>query len=396
MDLDQREQTQPESGGHIKRRGLVAGLAVLVAGAVAKATERVAEAGHTPNVGTPGADSIALHLGATNTQTGGTTLNGTSATFALTINNPGGGIFADTTPAGGTGIALSGRGGGFGAAVQGNNPSSGLGVYGFSTGGSGVRGDASSGFGFGVYGVHTNGNTGVFGQSFSTTGLEGTTLSGGGQAVFGHVGGAGTGVYGTSASGTGVFGTTTAGGLAGRFVGNVSIEANSSSGQRGDLTVNGNLTVQGTKSAAVPLSDGSLALLYCLESPDSYFVDFYDGQVSNGQTTVTLEAKFAQTVQTNGYDVYLTANGPSNGLYVASRSASSFVVRENGTPTAGGVSFSAQVVAKRKDVAAPRLATFTRPAPSNQPAPKRHQVRDGQIVELPEQAQGNPPAQPRR
>ena len=36
----------------------------------------------------------------------------------------------------------------------------------------------------------------------------------------------------------------------------------------GDVTITGNLTLNGMKSAAVPFPDGSRRLLYCMESPE--------------------------------------------------------------------------------------------------------------------------------
>jgi hypothetical protein len=154
-------------------------------------------------------------------------------------------------------------------------------------------------------------------------------------------------VYGYSGSGTGVDGETSTG-TAGLFIGSVIVQ--------GNFTV-----VGGAKSAAVPHPDGSLRRLYALESPESYFEDFGEGQVTNGRGTVPLDRDFAAVVQADRYLVFLTPRGNSKGLYVSSRTATGFEVREQQDGTAT-VAFDYRVVAKRKDIAGPRLERVARPS----------------------------------
>jgi hypothetical protein len=157
-------------------------------------------------------------------------------------------------------------------------------------------------------------------------------------------------VRGESASGTAVVGVATApGGQAARFSGPVTIE--------GSLTV-----VGGPKSAAVPRPDGSLRRMYCLESTESWFEDFGSAVTSEGRAEVKLAPDFAELVRTDDYHVFLTAEGDSNGLYVAAKRADGFEVRESMPRQApherdslGSVAFSYRVVAGRKDLERRRL-----------------------------------------
>jgi hypothetical protein len=123
----------------------------------------------------------------------------------------------------------------------------------------------------------------------------------------------------------------------------------------GEVQVRGAFVVTaGTKSVSVPHPDGSHRLLYCMESPENWFEDFGESELRAGEARVGLDADFAAVVQTAGYHVFLTPRSDSNGLYVARQDAAGFTVREQ----RGGQSdltFSYRVVARRKDIEAPRL-----------------------------------------
>ena len=114
------------------------------------------------------------------------------------------------------------------------------------------------------------------------------------------------------------------------------------------------------KSAAVPGTDGTHRLLYCVESPESWFEDFGGAKLVRGRAYVPLDPQFAAVVTTTGYHVFLTAHGDSNGLYVARRSARGFEIRENQNGR-NSLSFSYRIAARRRDVNAKRLATVTIP-----------------------------------
>jgi len=238
------------------------------------------------------------------------------------------------------------------AGVMGRSAAS-VGVFGFGDAPFKVSGPPA-----GVLGLNDN-SVGVIGSSAKVIGVLGSTDKGlavVGTANFGAgvptdqitdqgigvigLANSGVGVAGMSTSATGVFGSSQTG-LAGHFKGAVTIE--------GDLTIIG-----GTKSAAVPHSDGSHRQLYCLESPESWFEDFGQAQLRDGKAEVRLEPGFAALIDVKGYHVFLTPYGECNGLFVAKRSATGFGVREQGGG-ASNVRFAYRVVAKRKDVVAKRL-----------------------------------------
>jgi hypothetical protein len=192
----------------------------------------------------------------------------------------------------------------------------------------------------------SGGPAGVECRASNTFGVSGTSDASTG--VLGVTHGEGFGVAGVArgaASRAAVFGRVDppAGPtvLAGHFVGNVLIE--------------GNLTVTGpAKSAAVPHPDGSHRRLYCQESPEAWFEDFGEVQLSNGRVNVTLDRDFAAIVRTDNYHVFLTPRGDCRGLYVHSQHPTGFEVRELQGGTSS-LALSYRVVARRRDVTGPRL-----------------------------------------
>ncbi len=87
--------------------------------------------------------------------------------------------------------------------------------------------------------------------------------------------------------------------------------------------------------------------------------DFGEAQMVNGQAAVPLEAKFASTIdRARSYLVFITPEGDCHGIYVASKSASGFVVRElmSGHST---LSFQYRIVAHPYGDASTRLASLS-------------------------------------
>ena len=265
---------------------------------------------------------------------------------------------------------FSGRGNGVHGKSEANNATN-AGVRGESTRSNGVRGTSRDRIGVRgdsvkSTGVHGQGATGVFGTSTASgTGVHGTGFWG----VFGE---GALGVFGTSSekSGTGVLGVGPAIGVWG---GSTQIGVYGSTGSKsglagrfdGDVFIAGDLTKTGALSAAVPFPDGSLRRLYAIESPESWFEDFGETRLTNGRATVKIDAGFAAVVR-GGYHVFVPPYGDSNGLYVTQRSRRGFVVREqNGGKSS--IAFSYRVVAKRKDIAGPRLPKVTRPPKVERP-----------------------------
>lgn len=131
----------------------------------------------------------------------------------------------------------------------------------------------------------------------------------------------------------------------------------------GPVAISGELTVFGPnpKSAAVRHPDGSHRRLYCLEAPESLFEDVGRARLRGGTVTVRLDPQFAALIRTDDYHVFLTAEGECQALSVVARRRNGFTVRETGNGRSGAP-FSYRIVAKRRDVNAPRLERVTPPA----------------------------------
>src|SRR5207237_2452311 len=76
-------------------------------------------------------------------------------------------------------------------------------------------------------------------------------------------------------------------------------------------------------------ASGQHRLVYCVESPESWFEDFGSGKLVNGKASVALDPVFTQIAHTDDYHIHLTSQGDTNGLHVSSQSATGFTVAEN-------------------------------------------------------------------
>jgi hypothetical protein len=347
----------------VKRRGLMAGLAALVAGLLGKATERVAEATHGG-----GNDPTALHVNQTNTGTTITTLNTNFAGAACLVGNAAGtaikaagsqfGLDAEAP-----GIAVKARSTGSGNAIAASADQTNC-IESLSAAGHAVFGLA---FGLGPGG--TGSGKGVFGKSIDNDGVRAESNTG---VAMTAVSPSNFACYGFSPNGVGVRGETQiAAGLAGQFVGAVRVQniggttntgnlfvANDTTIDR-NLNVNGNLVVLGTKSAGLASTDGTVRLVYCVESPESWFQDFGEARMVGDRVEVPLDPGFTAIVHTDSYHVVLTEYGDTySGLYVSRRGPTSFEVRA--TYNKDPITFGYMIVARRKDVAAPRLQLVPR------------------------------------
>ena len=287
------------------------------------------------------------------------------------------------------GVGVKGVANSPGAGVEGDNFGPGPGVLGNATGGGyGVQGISVGGSnGYGVYGSANNGVNAVGVAGVSTTGYgflgftsapppaagaAASNASPGGTALSAFSSastGAGVGVYGAtnSAAGYGVYGAAPATAHAGWFSGNV--------------TVNGNFNVTGTKLAVVRDNSGSLRSMYCVESPECWFEDFGSARLSGGSAKVQVDPEFAELVRTDNYSVFLTAEGEAETLHVTGKTPVAFQVKEGHGGTSS-VEFSYRIVAKRKDVA---RATRTHPGSGT----TRHAAGAG-----PDPRAGHAPASP--
>jgi hypothetical protein len=263
-------------------------------------------------------------------------------------------------------VGVHGQGGPQSAGVLGQAGSSPAdGVQGFATGsfsgvagwggdssGTGVVGFGGGPAGPGVRGIAAGGPNslpsvpaGVFGQANATGGSAG--VQGVGPVGVHGVAAAGDGNVAVFADAPGQIGIFAGGAQAGFFA--------------GDVVVNGHLSAT-TVSAVTKSADGSHRLLYCLESPDSWFEDFGFGRLTDGRARIQLDPDFAATVDTSGYHVFITEYDDNSGLFVTNRSNTGFEVRAK--TSVSGATFSYRVVAKRKDIAPTRFANATLPAAS--------------------------------
>ena len=350
----QGEQTVDEKRGTLKRRGLIAGAAALVAGVLAKqAAEPVAATladgdvvgGASNTYGTATTVILSPHsqtasaFRGNNFYTGpldltGDGIQGYTTNPDSTVSNAG--VFGRNNELNGVGT--------FGEAPNGT------GAFGDSSSGSGVAGNSSSGAG--VYGASATGN-GV--QGISTGGLYGVRGDSGSPG--GPAGAAG--LVGVALAPNAIaFGSVVAGGatIAGYFNGNV--------------TVVGNFNVTGTKSAAVKDAQGNHQLVYCVESPESWFEDFGTGTVTNGKASITIDPAFAHLVHLDDYHVFIAEHGGTHHhLSVQDKTPTGFTVSADqeiaalkGKKAADlSGTFDWRLVAKRADVKAERLAKIVLP-----------------------------------
>lgn len=346
-----------------------------------------------------GAVTLAAGTNVTITPSGNTlTIASTGGGGTITTNSTLTGSGTTTSPLG-VAIPLALSANSTAGAITGSNSNL-DGVVGNSTQGDGVNGNSTSANKSGVYG--TNSNTGGFAVFGRNTGSGSTGYLGGNTVGIGGVStsptGGTAGIYGVSQSAAGI-GTVDAAGVWGdSFAGDGMVATSSQNNgivaisadslhqlnvaafldsqaadglvvqtfgevNQGSCTIDalGDLTCTGSKSAVVPVDNGSrMVKLYAIESPQNWFEDFGSGQLSNGSAMIQLENTFAQTVNTDvNYHVYLTPNGDCKGLYVTQKTGSSFEVHELGKGTSN-IAFDYRIVAERKGYENIRLADRTR------------------------------------
>jgi hypothetical protein len=163
------------------------------------------------------------------------------------------------------------------------------------------------------------------------------------------------GVVGTSDSVHGVIGTSNANvgvfSYSSRSHGLYSITSNPAAFAGifgGNIYSNGTLYAA-VKNGVVQFPDGSQRVLHCMESPEHWFEDFGSAKLARGRAVVKLDANFSKVIKRGDYRVFLTPEGDCQGLYVRSKKADSFVVREL-TGGKSSVAFSYRIVGRRKDI----------------------------------------------
>jgi hypothetical protein len=399
----------PQMGRAMKRRGLLAGAAALVAGIAAKHGGQPVTANDgiwtLPYTGTVSAPSTwAFFVNNTSTAGASQAIQGSASSVGVggsgrigLFGVSGGansgllvgsiGVGGQCLQADGTGVSGYVSTGSNSKAVYGKNTSngyavygesaSGRGVYGTSNGDNGVFGNtnapASSGYS-GVHGVGNGAGTfGVTGNGAGGTGVSGFTSGLGSYGVQGSsavshgvvglsgntAGASGVVAVGQSPGAVGFQGVAQGGALyAGYFYGDVSINKRVSDG------MGGNLGVAGAKFAIVKGQDGKYRGMYAVESPECWFEDFGTGKVVAGKAAIALDPLFAQHVHTDDYHVFITPHDAEQHLAVTVRSAAGFVVAASASAEAVAKgkkasdlngTFSYRVVAKRNDIAGERM-----------------------------------------
>jgi hypothetical protein len=351
----------------------------------------------TLNLNTTATNALYAQLGAANTFTKNQTVDGT----VTASSSSGDSILGISNSASGTGVAaLNSATTGTGAiAVLAQSTSTAGGIamvgqtagedyYYLTNGAVGVEGGTNSPAGAGMWGLNTASTglamgvygytgsatgTGVYGQSVKAS-AEGAATDGGfyPMGVWGDTGEQyGFGAFGSADDGWAFVGyNKSPSGFSTVWFEND--ETNDSSAQvlfaygsgfggECNSTVSGNFSCSGSFEEVTPVGGGARKVaLNAIHTPESWFEDAGSGQLSGGEAVVSIESVFGETINTGvEYHVFLTPNGDCKGLYVAQKSAGSFVVKELGGGTSN-IAFDYRIMAKRKGFEQVRLADRTK------------------------------------
>jgi hypothetical protein len=108
--------------------------------------------------------------------------------------------------------------------------------------------------------------------------------------------------------------------------------------------------------------------MHTVEAPESWFEDIGRAQLREGMARVDIDPDFAAVSGIgDDYHVFLTAEGPSNGLYVGDRTSTGFEVREQGEATSE-ITFSYRIMTKRTKAGTGRLEPIEPPAEAGEKA----------------------------
>lgn len=233
--------------------------------------------------------------------------------------------------------------------------STGVGVEGFSSSFWGVEGASSSGVG--IIGISESNSAAIFAAGSTGPAVVATTDAGapGAEPFFGNnIGGNGADIEGTYI------------GVIGRAP-----DCNSGSGfpfvatdQNGNnlmyVDCAGDMFIHGGYGSFLRTHGGSVATAFASESASPTIEDNGTAHLAGGVATVQLDAAFAQAIDTRRtYQVMLTPDGDTRGLYVASKSPTGFVVREV-QGGRGSFDFDYHIYASTVGNAATRMTVLTK------------------------------------
>jgi len=241
------------------------------------------------------------------------------------------------------------------------------GVEGVGTNGAGVT--ASSTSGYGVYSTSASGTAGYFNSASGSYGVIGQAPAAGGVGVYGN--GSTIGIYGAGVVGSGSTGVYGSGSNIGVYAAGVNFSLLGQAQNGGSYPLmlynysgnnpifyvdnGGNVAMHGTLSTFVRTRDAGTGRMFVPKSTMQTMEDFGTAALINGSGTVNLDPSFVKMTDGAVYQVFLTPDGDSHGLYVAQKTPSAFTVRES----QGGrssLAFDYRIVAKQYGHSAERAS----------------------------------------
>jgi hypothetical protein len=276
-----------------------------------------------------------------------------------TNNGTGAGLLGSTS----TGIGLKGTASGNGEGVVGiassnravdGQAKAGTGVNGFSESGSGVAGGSTNGYGVSAISF---GSDGIYAQADGASSFDGiiATSSGAGYGVLGISYTANPGIFAEAGTGDALYANADGGGpgqaavvginangngsdITGSYIGDIArtpagvgfpfVATDSHGNDLFFIDSAGNVFYHGTLNSFLKTHRGNASTFETKAAIPSVD-DWGTGQLVNGEAIVRLDPTFAQTLDTRQvYQVMLTPDADTRGLFVAAKSPTSFVVRE--------------------------------------------------------------------
>jgi hypothetical protein len=286
-----------------------------------------------------------------------------------------------------------------GSALAGES-NEGAGLFGEATSGLGTYGSATTGFGAAGF---SSESTGVFGASSAYSGeipailgegpigVDGESSNGNYPGVYGYSTNA-NGLYAESGSTSGAPGIYGYGPAEGAFIQNelccyAALEAENDDGTSGyplfaydtngsgitgeffvdgsgDGSFSGSVTADGGYKTVIISRGGEKLGASVAMTAEASMEDTGTSRLVDGEAAVRFDSAFASTIDANrGYQVFLTPDGDTRGLYVAQKYVGGFVVREVERGRSS-VSFDYRIVAHPHRMSDARLPQIDLKMPS--------------------------------
>ncbi len=250
----------------------------------------------------------------------------TGTATCVTGSNSGSGVGVRGTSVTGTGVIGSTNGGPY--AIVGSATGSGVGVSGVSSKGPGILGNSSSG-------------NGITGQTHTGNAVEASAAAG--TALYAHSSSAGNAIvafnntnaptiYARNTAGNGLdIGSTNVGVIARAPAsgGYPFMGINNSGGTVFYVSGNGDIHYAGSLLNFARVSGGATVMSFSARTTLPTVEDTGSAQLVGGVATVRLDPTFAASIdRVSSYRVFLTPDGDTRGLFVATKTPVGFVVRE--------------------------------------------------------------------